>query len=141
MIVKLHHKVQRAEYFHAIVKDQPGEAYKVLSQLVEIGINLLAFTAVPISSTRTQLTMFPQSKTNLLKKAKMAGLELEGPHSAFLVQGDDELGSLANIHVKLYEANINITASSGVADGAGSYGYVIYIRKNDFERAARILGV
>ena len=133
--------VSRAEYFHTTVKDEPGESYKVLSQLVEIGVNLLAFTAVPIGTRQTQLTMFPQSKSNMRNKAKMAGMELDGPHSAFLVQGDDELGALADIHVKLYKANINVTASSGVADGRGSYGYVIYVRKVDFEKAAKVLGL
>ena len=135
------YQVNRAEYFRTTVQDEPGEAYKVLSQLVEIGINLMAFTAVPIGFEMTQLTMFPQSKVNLQNKAKLAGLTLDGPFPAFMVQGDDELGALADIHVKLYDANINITASSGVSDGKGSFGYVIYVRKEDFETAAKILGI
>jgi hypothetical protein len=138
---KMGYQVNRAEYFRTTVKDEPGEAYKVLSRLVEIGINLMAFTAVPIGFDQTQLTMFPQSKVNMVNKAKLAGLELEGPFTAFLVQGDDELGALADIHVKLYDADINITASSGVADGKGSFGYVIYVRKDDFEKAGKILGI
>jgi hypothetical protein len=48
---------------------------------------------------------------------------------------------LADIHRRLYEAGVNVYASSGVADGRGSYGYVIYVRPEDFERAAQSLDV
>jgi hypothetical protein len=32
------------------------------------------------------------------------------------------------VHAKLYEAKVNVYVSSGVADGRGGYGYVIYVR-------------
>ncbi|UCE86633.1 MAG: hypothetical protein JSU66_02535, partial [Deltaproteobacteria bacterium] len=67
--------------------------------------------------------------------------ELDGPHPALLVQGDDELGALAGVHALLHEANVNVYASSGVTDGKGSYGYVIYVRPEDYERAAAALRV
>jgi hypothetical protein len=73
--------------------------------------------------------------------ARKAGLVLDGPHPAFLVQGDDELGALAGIHERISDANINVYASSGVADGRGSFGYVIYVRPDDYERAAAALGI
>ncbi len=66
-------------------------------------------------------------------------MTLEGPHHALLVRGDDELGSLAGIHQRLYEADINVYASSGVTDGSGSYGYLIYVKEDDFERAVTTL--
>jgi hypothetical protein len=56
------------------------------------------------------------------------------------VQGDDGLGSLADIQLMLLQANVDIYASSGVTDGHGRYGYVIYFREEDNERAARALG-
>lgn len=133
--------IRRVDYFHTTVRDQPGEAYKILTTLEELGINLLAFTAVPIGSDVTQLTIFPEDAHLLLHQAKDAGILLEGPHRALLVQGDDELGALAQIHRKLYEANINVSASSGVTDGRGSFGYVIYVRSEDFDRAAEIVGI
>jgi hypothetical protein len=108
------HKIRRVEYFNATVKDEPGQGYKLLSQLSEMGFNLLAFTA---------------------------GLPLIGPFPAFLVQGDDELGAFAEIHAQLYRASVNVYASSGVTDGHGSYGYVLYVRPEEYDRAARALGV
>jgi hypothetical protein len=73
--------------------------------------------------------------------ARKSGLVLDGPHPALLVQGDDEIGALASIHAKIYEANVNVYASSGVADGRGSFGYVIYVRPEDYDRAAAALGI
>ena len=133
--------VRRVAYFQATVRDQPGEAYKLLSQFVNQGINLLAFTAVPAGPSSTQLTIFPEDPERLSHTAKQAGLELAEPGLALLVQGDDRLGALADIHGKLFEANVNVYASSGVTDGRGGYGYVLYVRPDEYERAAAAIGV
>ena len=114
--------IRRVDYFYTTVKDEPGEAYKVLSLLANLGINLLAVTAVPFGPMNTQLTIFPESSAQLRNEAQKSGLKLEGPQPALLVQGDDKLGALAEVHSRLYAANVNIYASSGVADGAGHYG-------------------
>ena len=75
------------------------------------------------------------------KEAKNTGLVLDGPHRALLVQGDDVLGAFAGIHEKLFQSNVNVYASSGVIDGIGSYGYVLYIRQEEYERAVAALEV
>jgi hypothetical protein len=56
-----------------------------------------------------------------VSEAEKARLPLDGPYAALLVQGKDALGTLATLHAKLYEANVNGYASSGVADGRGGY--------------------
>jgi hypothetical protein len=134
-------KIRRVDYFYTTVKDQPGEGYRLLSQLADQGVNLLALTAVPIGPLHTQLTIFPEDKRTLEAAAAKAGLPLDGPHPAFLVQGDDKLGALASIHERLYEEDVNVYASSGVTDGRGSYGYVLYVRPDKYETAAKALGV
>ena len=134
-------KIRKAEYFYTSVQDQPGEAYKLLSQFADIGVNLLAFTAIPMGPDRTQFTLFPEDSNKLSQAAKKVGFSIDGPHPAILVQGDDELGALTGIHQKLYEANVNVYASSGVTDGKGSFGYVLYVRPEEFQRAAASLGV
>jgi predicted amino acid-binding ACT domain protein len=134
-------QIRRVDYFYTTVKDEPGEGYKLLSVLAELGVNLLAFTAVPVGPMHTQFTMFPEDPLKMADAAGKAGLALDGPHPALLVQGDDELGVLAGIHSKLYEANVNVFASSGVSDGKGSYGYVLYVRPDEYERAVDVLGV
>lgn len=133
--------IQRVQYFYTTVKDQPGEAYKLLNLLAGMGINQLAFSAIPIGPNSTQLAIFPEDPARLANEAGTVGIQLDGPHHALLIQGDDELGALAGIHQKLYEADINVYASSGVTDGQGSYGYLIYVKEEDFDRAARTLGL
>ena len=49
------------------------------------------------------------------------------------------LGALVNIHEKLSEAGVNVYASTGVADGRGGFGYVMYIKEDQFKDAMRIL--
>lgn len=133
--------IRRVDYFYATVTDQPGEAFKVLSALASQGVNLLAFSAVPVGPMRTQLTLYPEDTAALSSAARKAGMGLDGPHRALLVRGDDELGALASVHERLYESNVNVYASSGVADGRGSYGYIIHVRPEEYERAAGSLEI
>ena len=135
------HTIQRVEYFHTTVVDQPGEAYRILSTLAELGVNLLAFTAVPMGPDDTQLTLFPSEPSKMAAEAAKAKMVLDGPHPALLLQGDDELGALVEVHEKLYRAKVNVYASTGVADGRGTFGYVIYVRAEDCERAVKALGL
>jgi hypothetical protein len=133
--------VRRVEYFTTTVADQPGEAYRFLQTLADLGISLLAFTAVPIGPLYTQLTLFPEDTGKLAREAQSASLVLHGPHPALLVQGDDELGALAELHMRLSDAQVNVYASTGVADGRGSFGYIIYVRTEEFARATEALGL
>ena len=134
-------QVRRIDYFSATVKDEPGEAYKLLATLANLGVNLLAFTAVPIGPLHTQLTIFPADSARLSNEAKKGRLVLDGPHPALLVQGDDELGALAELHMKLMTAKVNVYAATGVADGRGSFGYVIYVRPEQYNLALGALGL
>lgn len=134
-------RIRRVDYYYVTVKDEAGAAYRILSQLAGLGVNLLAFTAVPVGPDRAQLAIFPEDPGALAHAASQAQLALDGPHPALLVQGDDELGALASIHQRLFQAGIDVYASSGVADGRGTYGYVVYVRENQVDQAARALGV
>jgi hypothetical protein len=135
------YRIRRVEYFHATVVDLPGEAYKVLSGLADLGVNLLAFTAVPVGPSRAQLTLFPDDPGKMRAEAGRAAMSLDGPHPALLVQGDDALGALAAVHERIYRAGVNVYASTAIADGSGRYGCVVYVRPEDCERAARALDV
>jgi hypothetical protein len=134
-------RVRPVEYFYAIVEDKPGEAYNFLKQLATAEISLLAFNAIPLGMEKTELVLFPEESGRLARAAEKLGLMLRGPHRAFLIQGDDELGALVELHRKLAEARVNVLSSSGVTDGRGCYGYLVYVRAEDFDAAARTLGV
>jgi hypothetical protein len=135
------HTIRRADYYYASIRDELGAAYRVLQQLAELGVNLLAFTAVPSGPNLAQFALFPEDANKLAAEASAAQLPLDGPYHAFLVQGDDELGALANVHEQLFQAGVDVYASSGVTDGRGAFGYVVYVREDQFEHAAVALGL
>jgi hypothetical protein len=131
--------IRSVDYYYANVRDELGAAYRFLSQLAELGVDLLAFTAVPSGPALAQFTLVPTDARKLTAQAAVAGLPLDGPYHAFLVQGDDEFGALANVHEQLVRAGIDIFASSGVSDGRGAFGYLVYVREDQFEQAAAAL--
>jgi hypothetical protein len=133
--------VRRVEYFYANVRDEVGAAYRVLAELAARGVGLLAFTAVPTGLSMAQFALFPEDPNRLVAEARAAQMQLEGPHYALLVQGDDELGALADVHERIFEAGVDVYASTGVTDGRGSFGYVVYVREDQFDKAAEALGV
>jgi hypothetical protein len=133
--------IRSVEYYYANVRDELGVAYSVLSQLAGLGVNLLAFTAVPSGPARAQFALVPDDPRKLVAEASAAGLQLDGPYHSLLVQGDDELGALANVHEQLVKAGIDVFASSGVTDGQGAFGYLIYVREDQFEKAVSALNL
>ena len=131
----------RVEYFYCYVHDRPGEAHRLLSRLGGSGVNLLAFNAIPMGLGQTQLMLFPERAGDLARAAENEGLALDGPQYALLIRGDDELGALANIHHKLADAGVNVSASCGITDQKGGFGYIVYVSSEDFGSATAALGI
>ena len=135
------HTIRRVEYFHTSVNDRPGEALRFLSALADLGVNLLAFTAIPTGLNQTQLTIFPDDPNRLADESGRGGVKVDGPHPALLVQGEDAPGALVGIHERLHDAGVNVYAATGVSSGQGGFGYVIHVRPADFDLALEALGV
>ncbi len=131
--------VRRVQYYYATVRGAPDEAFEVLTHLAGQGVNLLALNTMPLGPDATQMTLFPEDPPALRDAARAAGLTLEGPHSALLVQGADEIGALARLHAQLHRAGVEVYASNAVTDGKGFFGYVLYMRPEDSEKAAALL--
>jgi len=131
--------VRPSEYFYVNTRDELGAAYRILSALAARGVNLLAFTAVPSGEHRAQFALFPEDPSQFIAETRQAQIEIEGPHYALLVQGDDDLGRLAGVHGRLFEAGVDVYASSGVSDGRGAFGYVVYVREDQFQQAVDAL--
>jgi hypothetical protein len=133
--------VRSVEYYYATVQDMPGQAAELLKLLQDGGVDLLAFSIVPTGPTHTQLMLFPEAPAKLIQTTKRAGLQLTGPQHALMVTGAHALGALVGIHQRLADNNINIYASNGVVDAVGGFGYVMYVRPEDFKLAAKVAGV
>jgi len=132
-------RIRRVSYFYTTLRDRPGEAYRLLAEFAAGDVSLHAFGAMPIGPDRSQLQIFPERVEKLAAVAERAGLILDGPHPAILVQGDDQLGALVEVHERLYSVKINVYASTGVTDGEGQFGYLIYVAPNDIDTAIAAL--
>jgi len=131
--------VRRVQYYYVTVRGEPDEAFQLLTHLAGLGVNLVALNTMPVGPDATQLTLFPDDPVRLQEAAREAGLTLEGPHSALIVQGEDRLGVVAELHSRLHRAGVHVYASNAVTDGRGYYGYILYMRSQDSERAAAVL--
>jgi hypothetical protein len=131
--------IKRVEYYNTTVEDHAGEGAKLLSVFAGVGVNLLAFKAVAVEARGTQFSLFPNDGLKMTDGAKKAGLALDGPHPALLIQGDDESGALADIYERLSQAGIQVNESGGIAGIKGGYGVILYLTPEDCEKAAAAL--
>ena len=131
--------VKDVEYFSIVVADKPGEARKLLEFLSEKSVNLLALTSFPLGGGESRIDFFPEDPPRLREAAEDAEVPLVGPKRAILIQGEDKLGALYDVHLKLSNARINVRACNGVVDGTGRFGYVMWVDPADHEEASKIL--
>jgi hypothetical protein len=132
--------VRRVEYYYVTVPDAPGEGARILSALKDSGVNLLAYLGFPLGGGQSQIDLVPEDPDAFREAAERAGLTLSEKKRAFLVQGDDRLGAVADTTGKLADANVNITAVAATGAGSGRYGMIVWVAPADYESAAAALG-
>lgn len=134
--------IRQVDYFSVSVPDRPGEACRFLSALAESGVALVAFAANPAGPGGSEeLLVFPESDEELAIVAERAGYQFAGPRAAILVQGENHIGALVDIHRRLGEAGINVQAATGVTDGRGGFGYIVFLSREDLGPATRALQI
>jgi hypothetical protein len=132
--------VQSVEYYYVTVSDAPGEGQRILSALKDGGVNLLAVLGFPLGGGQSQIDLVPEDPESLREGAERAGVTLSDARRAFLIQGDDRVGAVADTTAKLGEANINVTAIAATGAGSGRFGMILWVAPGDYERAAEALG-
>jgi hypothetical protein len=132
--------IRSVEYYYVTVPDAPGEGQRILSALQERGVNLLAYLGFPVGGGRSQIDLVPEDPDGLNDVAEQLGTALSEAKRAFLVQGDDRVGAVADTTAKLAAAGINVTAAAATAAGSGRYGMILWVAAADYERAADVLG-
>ncbi|HSD61287.1 MAG TPA: ACT domain-containing protein [Burkholderiales bacterium] len=131
--------IRKVDYFSIQAADKPGEGLRYLSALREQGVNLLAFTGFP-TGRRAQIDFIPEDTAALKAAAKKVKLALGARKSAFLLQGEDRAGALAETLETLAAAKINVTAMDAVTAGSGRFGAIFWVKPRDVNRAAKLLG-
>ena len=132
--------VRGVDYYYVTVTDAPGEGQRILSALKDRGVNLLAFLGFPLGGGQSQIDLVPEDPESLRAAAEEAGVTLSEAKRAFLIQGDDRVGAVADALAKLAEANVNVTSAAAAGAGAGRYGMILWVAAADYERAADALG-
>jgi hypothetical protein len=133
--------VRRVEYFYLTVPDTPGEGDRILSALKDSGVNLLAYLGFPAEGGQSQIDLVPEDPESLRAAAEQAGMTLSEAKQAFLIEGDDRVGAVADATAKLAAAKINVRAAGAIGAGSGRYGMIVWVAPSDYERAASALGV
>ena len=131
--------IQRVEYFYVTVPNKPGEGARVLDTLKQAGVNLLVFSGFP-EGRGSQLDFVPADAPAFREVAKKAKWKVTGPKRAFLIQGEDRVGAIADVHEKLAAVKINVTAIDALCAGGGRYGAILWVASRDVARAAKALG-
>jgi prephenate dehydratase len=131
--------IRKVSYYYTTIPDKPGEGARLLEALRGAGVNLLAFHAFP-SARKAQVDFVPADAAAFTAAAKSAKIRLSRPKTAFLVEGDDRVGALAEVLGKLAGARINVTAVTALCAGMGRYGAILWVKPRDAGKAAAALG-
>lgn len=129
-------EIRIVQYLSAIVGDKPGEGRRLLEHLSEKGINLEGFAALPIGDGLTQLNFITDRTEKVREAGADAGVEFAGPERAFLIEGDDRIGAFHKHHLTLSNAHINVYTSSGMCDARGHFYFLLWVKPEDFDKAA-----
>jgi hypothetical protein len=130
---------RKVDYYYITAPDKAGEGARVLGKLRDAGVNLLAVHAFP-SARRSQIDVVPADAVAFLAAAKSAGLKVSKPKTVFLIEGDDRVGTMAQLLARLGAAGINVTATSAVRTGPGRYGALVWVKPGYVRKAAETLG-
>ena len=131
--------VRIADYFYIDVPERAGEGARVLGQLRDAGVNLLAISGFP-AGRRAQIDFVPENPAAFRAAAKKAGLKVTGPKKVFLIEGEDRVGVMAEAMEHLAAVKISVISSQAICAGAGRFGAILWVAPRDVKRAAKALG-
>ena len=133
-------RVRRVNYCYAMVPNRAGQGARILAELKDAAVNLLAYSGFPVGGGRSQLDFVVEKMGPLRRLARKNGWRLSKERKGFLIQGADEVGALHRHVQKLSNVGINVTAADAVAAGQGRYGMILWVKPGDYRRAAKALG-
>lgn len=130
--------VRKASYYSMKVPQRPGSGAQLLAALKAARVNLLAFTGFP-EGGGAQVDFVPQDNAKFVKAARAAKLRISARKTAFLVQGDDRVGALAQAMGRLARAKLNVVSVQAVTAGKRRFGAILWVKPKDVAKAARAL--
>jgi len=132
-------RVRKVNYCYLTVSNRAGQGAKILGELREAGVNLLAYSGFPTTGGKAQLDFVAEDMGPLRRVARRNGWRLSRPKKGFLVQGSDTLGAVHRHIERLAQEKISVTAADAVCAGKNRYGMILWVRPKDYRKAARTL--
>ncbi|MEE8320275.1 MAG: hypothetical protein V3R68_00370 [Gammaproteobacteria bacterium] len=133
------YRIRKVNYCYVTVSSRAGQGEKILNEISEAGIDLLAFSGFPLKGGKSQIDLVSDNTAGIRRVAKKNGWRLSQTKKGFLVRGSDEVGAVHKIIKKLADVKINVTAADAVSAGSGRYAMIMWVKPKDYTRAARIL--
>jgi hypothetical protein len=131
--------VRKVQYAYVMVPNRPGQGARMLLELKNAGVDLVAYSGFP-GKKGSQIDLVTPDLTGLKRVARQNGWKLSKTKKGFLVQGADRIGAVHRHLAKLAQKKINVVAGNAVAAGKGRYGMVLWVKPKDYAKAARALG-
>jgi hypothetical protein len=130
----------KTEHFSVKIANKPGEGARVLGSLRDAGVNFTGIWGYQKNSRAALLELLPQDGTAFTKAAKKLGLDFSPALSAFVFDGLDHPGAVAESLQKLAGTGINVVAVQALCGGEGRYGAAVMVATEDARKAAKALG-
>jgi len=89
-------RVRKVNYCYVKVPSRAGQGAKILSELRDTGVNLLAFSGFPVKDGKSQLDLVPENMGALRRAAKKNGWRLSKIKRGFLITALTQLGWCSN---------------------------------------------
>ncbi len=134
------HSACKVNTYTAVIPNKAGEGAKALTALKDAGVNLIALWGYPLGkkAKTAAIELIPENDKGFSKIARKAGLKVE-KCAAFLVEGDDQPGVMAELLGALGAAGINVEAVKALGVG-GKFRTGIFVAAADVKKAGKILG-
>lgn len=131
--------VRRVKYCYVTVPNRAGQGARVLGELKDAKVNLLAYSGFPTKGGMSQLDLVTKDIGPIKRVTRKNGWRMSQVKNGFLIQGADKPGAVHRHIQKLADAKINVTAADAVCAGQGRYGMLLWVKGKDYGRAARTL--
>ena len=131
--------VRKVQYAYVVVPNRPGHGARMLLELKNAGVDLVAYSGFPVKNG-SQIDLVTPDMTGLKRVARANDWKLSKTKKGFVVQGADRIGAVHRHLAKLAEKKINVVAADAISAGKGRYGMILWVRPKDYASAARALG-